>query len=611
MKQRFILFVKTFFMFTLLFILLMPVFMIYNHTLFQSVSFKDYLLVIYHGLLMNTSVAGYMTVIPTLILVASVWCSHKSIRLVQYIYYILMAALIPLIYMVDTVLYGYWGFRLDTTPLFYFFTSPKDAFASVSIGFVIFGFIIYLAVAFLLFLLFHRILIKDVTPIDIDRKKWKTSAIMLLCTIFLFLPIRGSVTTSTMNLGNGYFSDNQRLNHATINPCFSLLSSAVGSMKTDGMYRFMKPAEADKLFVQMKDTTRIGGGPTVQKLLNTKRPNVIVVVLESFSAKIMSTMGGVPVAVNMDKLGQEGVLFTNFYANSFRTDRGLAAILAGYPAQPTTSIMKYPEKTGSLPMFPRELKEVGYHLKYYYGGDANFTDMRSFLVTAGFSDIISDKDFPAKQRISKWGAPDEYVFNRALEDLKQQTKTPFLKIIQTSSSHEPFDVPYHKLSNPILNAFSYADKCLGDFVNALKATPYWKNTLIILVPDHLGCYPEDIENTRFDRYHIPLIITGGAIKAPTKIAAYGSQIDIAATLLSQLGLSYKAFQFSKDMLNPHVPHFGYATVPNAFCMVSPDDSVFFNCETNKTITDKGRYKGKNLPYAKAFLQKLYDDLSKR
>src|SRR5574344_1332771 len=145
MKQRIILYIKTFFMFTLLLILLVPVFMLYNHTLFQVVSFK-----------------GYLSVVSSVIIVVSIWCKSRPIRIAQTVYYVIIALIIPLIYMVDMVLYGYWGFRLDTTPLFYFFTSPKDAFASVSIWFVIFGFIIYFAVAFLLFLLFHRILIKDV-----------------------------------------------------------------------------------------------------------------------------------------------------------------------------------------------------------------------------------------------------------------------------------------------------------------------------------------------------------------------------------------------------------------------------------------------------------------
>ena len=64
-----------------------------------------------------------------------------------------------------------------------------------------------------------------------------------------------------------------------------------------------------------------------------------------------------------------------------RTDRGLVAILSGYPAQPTTSIMKYPRKTENLPSIPRSLKANGYNLQYYYGGDANFTNMRSRITS--------------------------------------------------------------------------------------------------------------------------------------------------------------------------------------------------------------------------------------
>ena len=97
-------------------------------------------------------------------------------------------------------------------------------------------------------------------------------------------------------------------------------------------------------------------------------------------------------------------MFTNFYANSFRTDRGLVSIMSGYPGQPNTPIMKFVSKTENLPSFPRRMKEEGgYSSTYYYGGDANFTNMKAYLVNAGFDRIISDVDFPVSKRLSKWG----------------------------------------------------------------------------------------------------------------------------------------------------------------------------------------------------------------
>ena len=298
-------------------------------------------------------------------------------------------------------------------------------------------------------------------------------------------------------------------------------------------------------------------------------------------------MGGQPnVAVNMDKFGKEGVLFTNFYANSFRTDRGLASIISGYPGQPSTSIMKYPEKTDGLPSIPRSLKNAGYSLEYYYGGDADFTNMRSYLVSSGIEKIISETDFPLSERQGKWGAPDHTLFQRFLKDLKEEKQQePFFKIVQTSSSHEPFEVPFYRLDDKVLNAFAYADSCVGDFVRQYKETPMWKNTLIVLVPDHLGAYPRPVENP-LEGHTIPLILIGG-------------------------GLPHDDFTFSKNIFNPSSPHFGYFTEPTLFGMVTAENQLVYNLDANTVQIDEGTEKGANLEKGKAFLQKLYDDLAKR
>ena len=600
-------------MFTAISVILKPVFMFYNHSAFKDCNFTDYLAVIWHGLPMDVSVAGYFTIIPALLALISIWLHPALIRILHRTYLALASFLISIVYCTDAVLYGFWQFRIDSTPFFYFLSSPKDALASVPIWWVLLGVVVVLLLTAVLFFILCKTIGTFPESKGIAKDRLIASGVMVVVLALLFVPIRGSLGTSTMNLGRVYYSENQKLNHAAINPCFSLLSSLMNDEDTKDQYRFMAADEANKLFSQITDKTKQGGTDAVFKLLNTNRPNIVMVVLESFSAHIMKSMGGTAnVAVNMDKWANEGVLFTNFYANSFRTDRGLAAILAGYPAQPTMSIMKYPNKTGNMPMFPQKLKKAGYQLKYYYGGDADFTNMRSFVTTAGFEDLISDADFPIKLRLSKWGVPDQYVFDRALADIKSQApNATHLSVIQTSSSHEPYDVPFKKLNNKILNAFAYTDNCLGKFVAALKKLPSWKNTLVVLVPDHQGCYPEDMDNYSPQRYHIPLLLLGGALKAKGPIATLGSQADIAATLLSQLGFSYSEFTFSKDMLNPNVPHFAFSTVPNAFMMKTTDNTVFYNCETNKTILDNGKTPGKNLPYGKAYLQKLYDDISNR
>ncbi|MFC2264698.1 MAG: LTA synthase family protein, partial [Prevotella conceptionensis] len=408
-------------MFTAISVILKPVFMFYNHSAFKDCNFTDYLAVIWHGLPMDVSVAGYFTIIPALLALISIWLHPALIRILHRTYLALASFLISIVYCTDAVLYGFWQFRIDSTPFFYFLSSPKDALASVPIWWVLLGIVVVLLLTAVLFFMLCKTIGTFPESKGIAKDRLIASGVMVVVLALLFVPIRGSLGTSTMNLGRVYYSENQKLNHAAINPCFSLLSSLMNDEDTKDQYRFMAADKANKLFSQITDKTKQGGTDAVFKLLNTNRPNIVMVVLESFSAHIMKSMGGTAnVAVNMDKWANEGVLFTNFYANSFRTDRGLAAILAGYPAQPTMSIMKYPNKTGNMPMFPQKLKKAGYQLKYYYGGDADFTNMRSFVTTAGFEDLVSDTDFPIKLRLSKWGVPDQYVFDRALADIKSQ-----------------------------------------------------------------------------------------------------------------------------------------------------------------------------------------------
>ena len=584
--------------------------MAYYYTLYNKVSWTDWFSVIGHGLPLDLSLAGYLTILPGLLLIASAWTDSRILQLIRRIYFTIISILLSCIFISDLGLYGYWGFRLDTTPLFYFFSSPKDALASVSLWVVAGGILAMAVYAALLYFVFSWILVNEKRPLKIPYRRLSVSGVLLLATGLLFIPIRGGFSVSTMNLGRVFFSAYQRLNHAAINPAFSLLDSFSRQADFDKQHRFMPAEEADILFSELTDKPVTDSIP---RLFNTERPNIIMIILESFSSHLMETLGGEPgIAVNMDEFAKEGILFTHFYANSFRTDRGLVSIISGYPAQPTTSIMKYTRKTQSLPSIPASLKKAGYDLQYYYGGDADFTNMRSYLVSTGIEKIVSQNDFPVSERLSKWGVHDHILFHRILTDLKTEPQQePFFKILQTSSSHEPFEVPYSKLSNAKLNAFAYTDSCAGDFVRQLKETPLWKNSVVLFVPDHLGVYPESIDHLSPERYTIPLILTGGAVKEPQRITAYGSQIDIAATLLAQLGLPHDDFTFSKNILNPSSPHFAFFTFPNIFGMVTADNEVVFNCESNTVAMDEGTHQGENLNKGKAYLQKLYDDLAKR
>ena len=632
MKERLIGFLKTYFLFVCIFALQKPFFMLFYRTLYEGVSWTEWFGTVWHGLPLDLSLAGYLTAIPGLLFICSAWAVPDLLRRIWCGYFMFVSVLLSIIFAVDLGLYEYWGFRLDATPLFYFFSSPKDAVASVSVWTVIGGIVAMAVYAAVLYGVFYLVLLQKGTfrRMKIPYRRLRVSGVLLLLTGLLFIPIRGGFTVSTMNTGKVYFSTNQRLNHAAINPAFSLMESLSKQKDFGKQYRFMEADAADRIFSGLVDPAVLAeNGKTagslqqvsdsLHSLFTTQRPDVLFVIMESFSSRLMTALGGEPdVAVQLDSLAREGVLFTNFYANSFRTDRGLVAILSGYPAQPTTSIMKYPRKTQSIPAIAGSLKRAGYKTKYYYGGDADFTNMRSYLMSSGFEDIIADQGFPVSERLSKWGVHDHLVFRRLLDDLRAEAAdsssvggAPRFRVLQTSSSHEPFEVPYSRLKNERLNAFAYTDSCIGDFVRQFRELPQWKNTVVVLVPDHLGAYPEHIGNLEIDRYQIPLLIVGGAVRRPERIGVYGSQQDIAATLLAQLALPHGEFTFSKDMLNPASPHFAFFTVPDAFGFVTPDNRLIFNNEADAVAVDEGTEKGKNLLAGQAYLQKLYDDIAAR
>ena len=635
MKQI-IWFVKTYATFVVLFVLQKPLFLFLEKgSATQPVDniFTELPAVIWHGLPLDLSMAGYLSVIPGFLSIAVVWLKRDLVKPIMNIYFIIASLFITCSFVLNASLYPYWKYPLDSTPLFYFFTSPADAIASVSIWQVILSIVILIVLTIgVWFTLRMRGEKRQQYSRygygyegfgrgkrnrfdDFDRHRGRTSIILLLLTGLLFLPIRGGITVSTMNTGQAYYSQNAYLNHSAVNPLFSLLESITHQEDFASQYRFMKDKEADKIFATMTSTSDENTYPLLNEATFKKgTPDILIVIMESFASDIMPSMGSYKdVAVCLDSIAQQSILFTRFYANSFRTDRGMVSILSGYPAQPTTSIMRYPRKTSQLPSIARNLaKYKNYKTTYYYGGDADFCNMRSYLVSQGYQHIISDANFPIEDKLSKWGVPDHIVAARMMEDIKaqQNEKRPMLRILQTSSSHEPFEVPYHRLKDKRLNAFAYTDSVMGAIIREYRKLPRWKNTLIVFVPDHVGGYKENLNDHDRSRYQIPLILAGGAISRPMKVGIIGSQHDIAATLLGQLGVEHREFTFSKNMMSDATPKFAFFAVNDAFGVVSEENSLIYDNRAKRIVYDKGE-KGFNLKRGQAYLQKLYDDLARK
>lgn len=592
-----------------IFVIEKVLFMLAYPDIYAGVGFSDRLSVITHGLPMDFSVAGYLTVVPALLVIARVWNSGRVLKYVETGYYVLISLLLSAIFVLDTGLYGYWGFKLDATPLFYFLSSPSAVVGGMTWWQSIGGLLLWVAVAAVIYLIYRVAVLRLPLPdLRAKRSRVTATAVMSVLALLLFIPIRGGVTVSTMNLSTAYFSQNQRLNHAAINPAFSLLYSATHQSGKNENLEFFDAAKLAALKPSVLHTDSSAAGFDTLRL-SSSRPDIYIVILESFSSHLLPYQSGEPIALSLDSIARSGLTFTNFYANNFRTDRALPSVLNGYPGIPPVSVMKYVDKLESLPSLPKSLKEAGYDLTYYYGGDVNFTNMLAFLVSGGFENIICDKDFPVSQRLGKWGAHDDVLFDRVVADFDRRSgDKPVLKVVQTSSSHEPFKVPYQKLENPAANAFAYTDSILGSFMEKLKATPRWDNTLVVLVPDHYGAYPKPLDSMK-DRHHVPLIFTGGALKQSGKNSVAASQADIAATLLGMLGIDHSKFTFSKNLFDADAPKFAYFLEPELAGIVDENGYAAINVISGEVVESSGA--DPSIVRLKAYIQLINQDFTNR
>ena len=608
MKKRIAYISLYFFTVLLIFILQKPLFMLYNGSIEKGFGFADYMQVMVHGASLDAATAGYLTAFPFLLVLISIWFRKFPLKKILYGYYILAAALISIIFVVDMALYTFWGFKLDAS-VFLYIDSPKEALASVSVGFILLR-----VLAILLLIALNSWVLLKITPsvLTATRKRIAGTAGMLLLGGVLFIIIRGGVTESTSNIGQVYFSNEPFLNHSAVNPDFSLLSSMGKSQNFASEFNFFDEEKRAALFDGLYPTT---DGDSIIQVLNTKRPNILIILMEGFGGAFVEPLGGLPdVTPHFNRLSKEGIFFTNCYANSFRTDRGTVCTFSGYLGLPTASVMKIPAKSRTLPAIAEGLSKVGYKTDFLYGGDINFTNMKSYLLSTGYQRLTANTDFSlAEQTSNAWGVNDDITFEYLYNQLRNRKEEgPWHTAFLTLSSHEPFEVPYHRLEDKIPNAFAYTDECLGKFIDRLKQTPAWKDLLVICLPDHGFYYPREGSNAMPRFYHIPLLWLGGAVKQPMQVDKIMNQTDLAATLLGQLGLEHTAFTFSRNVLGSDYKYpFAFYSFNNGFSFRDSTGVTVFDNNSGSILFDEPEADESRLDKGKAILQTVYDDLGNR
>ena len=564
-----------------------------------------------HGIKLDISTTGYFMLIPALLILPGIWMTGKWYRVVIRWYTYFLILLSSVIIVADGTLYSYWGFRMDYTPFMYLRT-PAEAMASVSTLKAIMFFLIIAVITVLFIFIYRKTADRFFENPGPVRFRIPALLFFLLLTGSLIIPIRGGFGIAPINAGSVYFSPKMFLNHTAVNAVWNVGTTAVTHKPVKNPYKFGDSESASKL---VKSLIERGGAPEV--VLNTTRPDILLIVLESFSGYLIGPLGGDSlVTPNFNRLTKEGILFTEFYASGTRTDKAMPAILNGYPAQPAQSLIKEPKKSQSLPSLIRILSEDGYHSSFWYGGEINFANFNSFVIGSGFQTIVTKNNFDPADYNSKWGVHDHIMFT-ALRDSMQHVREPFLNVVLTLSSHEPFDVPMKPVfegkdnMDKYRNSVFYADMALGEFIEWAKTTAWWKNTLVIMVADHCCRVSESQPNFSPNLFRIPMLWTGGAVTKPgVRINKHGDQTDISVTLLSQLGKSVK-FPFGKDLFSRESNSFSFYTYNEGLGFITDSSVYVYDHKMKGQLIKEGRGADFAETAGKAYLQVLFDDYLKR
>jgi len=520
-----------------------------------------------------------------------------------------------LIILVDLEIYNEWGYRLDSTVLQYL-SSPKEALASTGHLPVFWILLAFILVFVGLLFLFNSIIGKSIFLLQLQNEKKLVSFIVISCfAVLLIIPIRGGVQMQPMNPSWVYFSSNNFANISALNASWNFFQDVMDKERgIKNPYVFLSPDETKTIV----DSLYHSSNSHVQ-LIDTSldRQNVILIVWESFTKKVVDTLiQGKEITPNINRLKNEGIYFNNIYASGDRTHKGISAIFSGYPALPNTSIIRFPQKSAKLTLISNLFKQHDYNNTFFYGGDPNYDNYKSYLLHGEFDKITDKSFFSSKDEPTEWGALDGAVANYMENDFKNW-KQPFFNCWLTLTSHVPYKIPVPPLLQGndetilFLNSVHYTDQVIGDFIESCKKQSWWKNTVVIITADHGIRFPAT--GKIINDFKIPMLWLGGAIEKSKGliINKIASQIDLSSTLIKQFGWNASVFPFSRDITDSTSVPFSFFSNSVSFGLVQSDNYFIYDSKGKRIKEQQGNVRQKDINAGEALQQFIYDDYLKK
>lgn len=564
----------------LFFALSRTVFILFYTKYLHGIPFGEIISMYWHSLRLDMATACYILVIPGALTVLQSMISTRWLLFLNRFYTFIMILAYSFITTAEIGIYDEWKTKLHAKSLNYL-RHPEEIYNSApTSAFIVLVLLIGLLTATGFYFYKKRF---SLSLVGIKKNYILSVLIFLLLPVVLFIGLRGGVQEIPITQSQSYYSSHNFLNLAATNSGFNFIHSLNEFLKdrSENPYKFFEEDKAkilvDKLHEVKKDTT--------VHFLTKNRPNIVLIILESWSADLIESLGAMPgITPEFRKLEEKGVLFTDIYASGSRSEQGMAAIFSGFPAHPLSVVTYQPDKYPKLPALNKKLKDEGYSSTFYFGGQLIYGNIKSYIYYNEFDKIYDIENLPKDIPAGKLGVHDAYMFKKLGEDATE-AKEPFISAIFTVSTHSPFDMPMtirhfwdENYQNLYLNSAFYTDSCIGAFFRQVSQEPWFENTLFILTPDH-----SHDSYKKWD-YHSPpyhktfFLFVGDVVKPEfrgSKIPGTGSQVDFSATLLAQLGLDHSDFTWSKNLMNPYTHRFASISFEEGIGWVEGEKYFFY------------------------------------
>ena len=583
----------------------------------SEIPFAEIMKGFWSALPLDISTACFILALPAIYMFISEAIDKETLFAPLRWYFYLMVAVYNLVAFGDIGIYGEWRTKLSYRALMYL-ENPAEVINTAETEQTLLLIVLWTFFT-ILFCWFYT---KFVEPKHLSQNKesvapsrYVLSGSLVLTLSLLFLGMRGGLNDIPISSSKVYYSSHKIANEMCVNPAYYLAENILNSklVESKAHFNYMDSDSAKKRTVKLHETSC----DSTMSILKIEKPNIIVVLLESWSADLIESLGGEPgITPNFRELEKEGLLFTNIYASANRSQHAMSSLFGGLPGMPVTTITNHPDKYYAVPSLVKKMDSIGYHTSFYFGGELNYGNILSYLRYNEFDEIIEAKDIHEGFHKGKLGYHDTDIMPWYINQIADYPQ-PFFSTLFTQSTHSPYDYPkifeeleWPQIEKSYVNSGHYTDIALGMFMEKAKQQEWYDSTLFIFVADHSNSSYKNHGLESFNHHKIPMLIYGEPLQDSLRGTTYDKicgNTDLTATILAQLGQAHDEFFWSKDLFGKCYKPFAFFELDEGLGWKTPEgEFVYLNKGTYVKNTLPASVRDSVVMDGKAYMQYHFD-----